>query len=457
VIVGAGPSGLAAACVLRDAGARVLVLDEQDAPGGQIHKAVERTHGASPDMLAALGPDYVAGHALARRFRDGGATYWPGATAWHLTDQRVLWVSTGQGSVPVRSRLVMLATGAMERPVPLPGWTLPGVFTAGALQSLIKSSGLVPSGRTVFVGSGPLLYLVAGQCIDLGAKPVAVVETAPRFPSLGALRHLPRALTGDGPRMLAKGLAMRRRLRRARVPIFAGAGDIAIEGRDAAEAVTFRHRGIGNMVRCDVVALHEGVIPNTQFARLIGCDLAWNARQRCFEPVVDGYGNSSIDGVMVIGDGASVEGAAAAECRGELAAWEALRHLGRISAGERDRRSEGARRGRARQRAIRPLLDALYPPPAAVLTPRDGTIVCRCEEITAGQVRAAVGQGVRMSDQLKGATRCGMGPCQGRLCGPVVAEIIAAETGLAVAEVGLFRVRVPLKPITMGELAAVGD
>lgn len=435
---------------------RVLVLDEQDAPGGQIYKAVERVKDGPPEMLAALGPDYAAGHALARRFRDSGATYWPGATAWHLTDQRLLWVSTGQGSVPVRSRLVMLATGAMERPVPLPGWTLPGVFTAGALQSLMKSSGLVPGGRTVFVGSGPLLYLVAGQCIELGAKPVALIETAPRLPSLGALRHLPRALTGDGPRMLAKGLAMRRRLRRAKVPIFAGASDIAIEGRDAAEAVTFRYRGIGKTFRCEVVALHEGVIPTTQFARLIGCDLAWNPRQRCFEPVVDEYGNSSIDGVMIVGDGASIEGAVAAECRGELAAWEALRQLGRVSAGERDRRSAGALRRRAAQRAIRPLLDALYPPPASILTPRDGTIVCRCEEITAGQIRHAVTQGVRGSDQLKGATRCGMGPCQGRLCGPVVAEIIAAETGLAVSEVGLFRVRVPLKPITMGELAAVG-
>jgi len=363
-VVGAGPAGRAAAAVLAGAGARVLAVDERGAPAASVG--------------------------------DDGALQWSGATAWHLTEDRTLWVSRRGASVAVRPRLVILATGAMERPFPLPGWTLPGVFGAAGLLSLMMSGGLVPDRPVVLIGGGDMLRTVSKACHDLGVMPVATL-------------HAP-----SGCRM---------------------------QGEDSVTSVSFLRGEIRETIECGIVGLHAGFIPSTQFARLIGCRLQWNAARRCFQPVIDAYGNSSVPQVMIAGDAASVEGEAAAASGGAIAGWDALRQLGRITPAERDERCAALRPERHTRSESAPGL------------PDDDVIVCRCEEITAGQIRAAARQGVRQADELKGLSRCGMGPCQGRTCGPVVAELIAAESGLPVADVGLFRVRVPLKPIAMREMA----
>lgn len=223
-----------------------------------------------------------------------------------------------------------------------------------------------------------------------------------------------------------------------------GFSDCRIAGTDSVSSVAFVRDGTRQTIACGIVAPHAGFIPNTQFARLIGCRLSWNATQRGFEPVVDAHGNSSVPNVMIAGDAVSVEDEAFAAERGAMAGWEGLRQLGRITLDERDR--YGAARRHDKVRA----------PERPLPAPDDVVIVCRCEEVTAGEIRAAVHGGARRSDELKGFTRCGMGPCQGRMCGPVVAEMIAAETGASIADVGLFRVRVPLKPIAMREMARCG-
>jgi NADPH-dependent 2,4-dienoyl-CoA reductase/sulfur reductase-like enzyme len=171
--------------------------------------------------------------------------------------------------------------------------------------------------------------------------------------------------------------------------------------------------------------------------------------------VADAWGRSSVPGVLVAGDAAGIGGARAAEHAGRLAALAALHRLGRLDAAARDRLAAPERQALASHRALRPFLDALYAPPAAILTPADAVAVCRCEEVTAGAIRAAVRQGCLGPNQAKAFLRAGMGPCQGRMCGPVVSEIIAAERGVSVAETGFLRIRPPIKPITLGELAGV--
>ena len=200
----------------------------------------------------------------------------------------------------------------------------------------------------------------------------------------------------------------------------------------------------------------QGVIPAQQMARSIGCAFTWNDRQRCFAPDVDAWGNSSMPGILIAGDGAGIFGAVAAEHAGHLAAFEALRRLGRIDAAERDILAAADLRARKAHLAVRDFLDRLYAPPQAILTPADDVLVCRCEEITAGALREVARQGCQGPNQAKSFLRTGMGPCQGRLCGPTVSAILAQAHNVGMDEIGYFRIRPPLKPITVGEIAGMG-
>jgi len=453
IVIGAGPGGMAGACVLAENGARVLVLDEQPAPGGQIYRAVENVAAQGADALARLGADYAAGADLVARFRVSGSTFQPGSTVWQVAPERAVWVSCGGRSACLEADVILLATGAMERPVPVPGWTLPGVMTAGAVQILLKSAALVPSVPFVLAGSGPLPLLVAQQCIAAGAAPAAFLDTGSWQDAVAAVRYLPGALGETARRTLAKGLALHAALRRGGMKMFRGVHDIRIEGDDRAEAISFRVGRRQHRMPVALVALHEGVIPAQQITRAIGCAHAWDVGQRCFRPQIDDWGNSSVEGVLVAGDAAGIGGAAAAASAGRVAAFEALRRLGRIDAARRDALAATDRRAMKAERAVRPLLDRMFTPRREILCPADDVVVCRCEEVTAGALRQAVAQGCQGPNQAKSFLRCGMGPCQGRLCGPVVAEVIATARGQAVDATGYFRIRPPMKPVTLGEIA----
>ncbi len=389
------------------------------------------------------------------RFRASGAAYAPGTAVWQVTPEREVWTTHAGRSKKLLASTVILATGAMERPVPVPGWTLPGVMTAGAVQILLKSAALVERDGLVLAGSGPLLYLLAGQLLAAGVRPAAVLDTAARADEWDAMRHLPAAFGAEARQYLRKGLALKAALRRARLPIYRRVTDIRIEGTDRAEAVTFRTRRGPGRVPAQLVALHEGVIPAQQVTRSLGCAHEWNAVQHCFRPVLDAWGNSSVPGILVAGDAGGIAGARAAGYAGRVAAWDALRQAGRITAGARDLAAAADLAALAAHRAVRPLLDRMYPPRAEILRPADDVVACRCEEVTAGQIRAVARRGCQGPNQAKAFLRAGMGPCQGRMCGPTVSELFAEMQDRTVASVGYYRIRPPLKPVTVGELAGL--
>ena len=298
-----------------------------------------------------------------------------------------------------------------------------------------------------FVGSGPLLWLIASQMVAAGTPPRAVVETVPRARYLSAARHLPSALRA-GP-YLAKGAAMLRAVKRAGVPVHRGARDVRIEGETSVEAVSFTSRGRPQRIETGHVALHQGVVPNQQITRLLGCEHRWDADQRCFVLVLDAHMESTVAGVFVTGDGSGIAGATSAALRGRLAAMRiAERATGKAPPERADVVKAIVRDGR-----VRPFLEALYAPSDDILQPADATVVCRCEEITAGQVREAVRLGASGPNQVKSFLRAGMGPCQGRMCGLAVTEIIAAERGVSPSVVDYYRIRPPLKPLPLSELA----
>jgi len=447
LVIGAGPAGLAAAATAARHGADVTLLDEQRRPGGQIYRDVDRS-GAR--RAAILGADYLHGARLTGDLRDAAVTHLDGAVVWAVEDGfRVSYTREGRGA-QIGATMVILATGALERPMPVPGWTLPGVMTAGAAQILLKQSGVLPR-RAVLAGCGPLLYLIAAQMVRAGTPPQALVETQTRRDLFGAARHLGGALRGW--RYLAKGAALLNEIRQARVPRYTGASEIAIDGEDKAEAVTFESGGKSHRIVCDTALLHHGVVPNTQAARSLGVTHYWDAAQHCFSPAVDGWGATDVDGVLIAGDGAGIGGAAVAEYSGRIAALEAAAALGRITPAERDRLAAPLRSARAREAAIRPFLDAAYPPFAGALSPADDTIICRCEEVTAGDIRGYARLGCLGPNQAKAFGRPGMGPCQGRYCGLSVTTLLAQANGQSPDETGYYRIRPPLKPVTLGELA----
>lgn len=451
VILGAGPAGMAAAAQAAGLGLSVMVLDEQPRPGGQIWRDVGRA-GASRGAL--LGADYTKGATHVQGLDHPSITHVAGASVWQVEPDGTVAFSRNGAAEVVQGRRLLLANGALERPMPLPGWTLPGVMTAGAAQILLKASGIVPE-RAVLVGAGPLIYLVAAQMVRAGLPPLALIETQTGRDALRAALHLPRTLMGAA--YLVKGLGLLRELRRAGVPRFTGATGIAIDGTDRATAVTFTAGGQARRIACDTLLLHHGVVPNTQASRSLNLPHCWDAPQRSFRPRTDHWGRSALPAVFLAGDGAGIAGAGAALLTGQIAALAIAQDLGAITEGDRDLAARPLRLRLGLERAARPFLDRAYPPFAQALAPADDTIICRCEEVTAGTIRRTADLGSLGPNQTKAFCRAGMGPCQGRYCGLTVTEILSACHARPPELTGAYRIRAPLKPVTLGELAALED
>ena len=443
LVIGAGPAGLCAATEAAKAGLSVWLMDEQPRPGGQIYRAIEA---ATPRRLDVLGADYAKGHALVDSFRKSGARYLAGALVWNIGSDRVVDFSVDGKSAQVQAAAIVSATGALERPMPIAGWTLPGVTTVGALQILLKASGVVQS-NTVLAGSGPLLWLVADQMVRAGAPPRAVVDTTPKGRTLAAARYLPRALRAH--HYIRKGLAMIGAVKRAGVPIYRHATNLTISGETTAQAISFTAKGKPQRIDAEAIALHQGVVPNQQVTRLVQAKHAWDAAQMCFRPVLDDAGQTSAENIYVAGDGGGIGGAQTAALQGRLVALGILQKRGFDTA----QRLARLRAALAKDQAIRPMLETLYAPAPEILAPADDVMVCRCEEVTAGRIRETVRMGAPGPNQIKSMLRAGMGPCQGRVCGLAVASIIAVAKGEAPSVTDYYRIRPPLKPIPLSELA----
>jgi NADPH-dependent 2,4-dienoyl-CoA reductase/sulfur reductase-like enzyme len=431
-VIGAGPAGMAAATAAAELGLSVTVFDENAAPGGQIYRAIESASRRT-DRLALLGDAYAAGQAIVRDFRASKAVYSPNTSVWLVQKDGQIGIARDGAASMLKARRILIAAGAQERPMPIPGWTLPGVMLAGGAQALLKSSGMVPAGPIVLAGSGPLLYQLGAQLVAAGATIAALLDTGTRY--FDALPHLPAALMAGG--YIGKGWSLIRAIRRAGVPIRRDVTGLRAIGADRLEAVAFTADGRTEQLAAAVLCLHQGVVANVHLTMAIPVKHVWDEGQRCWRPATDAWGNTDVDGIAVAGDCAGIGGADAARHAGRIAAFEAARALGRINAATRDARAAADMAAWQRHLRVRPFLDALYPPSPAFAVPAD------------------VRLGGTGPNQVKSFTRSGMGPCQGRMCGLTVSEIIADALGKPVPEIGSYRIRPPIKPLTVGELAAL--
>lgn len=449
IIIGAGPTGLAAAATAAACGVSSLVIDEQPQPGGQIYRNIET---ATPADCDFLGKDYRYGKKLSAVFRQSSTTYLPGATVWDVDPTPKVCYSKNGASTQVAGRKLLVADGAMERPVPIPGWELCGVMGAGAADVLLKSANLVPSSGVVLCGNGPLLLLVATHYVKLGIRIQAILETGSPSRYLSTLPAFAKAFKAPG--YLAMGAAMLIKLLMSGVPWFTGVTDIEAVGDERVTAVCFAHRRKKKEIPTNLLLLHNGVVPHTRLTRHLNCQHLWDGLQRCRYPQTDQWGHTTAEGVYAAGDTAGVAGAKIAELKGRITALEVAYQLNKLSKKERDLKAAPFFRNLAREKAARPFIDLLFAPSQQLIVPKnDDTLVCRCEEVTAGHIRQAVRQGFVEVNSVKTATRCGMGPCQGRMCGLVTAEVIADELGVDLHESGHYHIRPPLKPIFLEEFA----
>ena len=455
IVIGAGPAGMQAALTAAEHGLSVLILDEQPRPGGQIYRNVEA---ASAQDMEILGEDYRNGLPLAKAVRakadDGSIRYIPNAMTWQVTDGREVGYSVDGQAHLITAPRIILATGAMERPFPIEDWTLPGVMTAGAAQTLLKSSGLAVEGA-VFAGCGPLLALILYQYVKAGMPVAAFLDTTPVNGLGRALPHLPGALRRAD--MLWKGWRWLSEIKRAGVPVIKNVTDVKALGDEKVTGVSYRRDGGDwQTIEAEHLLLHQGVTPNVNLSMAAGLDHDWDGRQLCWRPRLDRWRAGSVPGISVAGDGAGIEGAAAARLAGAVAALGAAYGLGRFDGNERDRLAKPLFKALNRETAIRPFLDAWFEPASRFRVPASpSVIVCRCEELTAGAIGKAIEDGGTGPNQLKAFCRAGMGPCQGRFCGLTVQAMIAQRTGQAPDAVGYYRLRPPIKPLPLRELAAM--
>jgi NADPH-dependent 2,4-dienoyl-CoA reductase/sulfur reductase-like enzyme len=443
LVVGAGPAGMAAAIEAARAGLAVTVVDEGGGPGGQIYRGILDGDTAWRERLGA---DYAAGRPLAEAFMAARVERHFRTSAVMIERQPegfAVALSGGGQAQLVATRTIVIAAGALERPFPVEGWTLPGVMTAGAAQTLLKANALVPEGPLVLAGTGPLLLLLAAQLARLGVRPEALLDTTPASNWRAGLPHLPAFLAGPS---FAKGLGLLREARKA-TPIIRGVTALAAEGDGRLAAVSFTANGRERRMVARALLLHQGVAPQLNLAMASGVAYRWREERLAFEPHLSRTGESAIPGLFLAGDCAGVAGAEAARLSGARAARAIASRLGRTVA------PDGLEAQHRRALRGRRFIDALYRPAAGFRSPADDVVVCRCEEVTAGEIRRIARAGAQGPNQAKAMSRAGMGPCQGRLCGLTVAEIMADERGLSPGDIGHYRLRPPVKPMTLGEIA----
>ncbi|NTJ45330.1 FAD-dependent oxidoreductase [Agrobacterium larrymoorei] len=453
LIVGAGPAGLAAATEAAGRGLSVGVFDENPLVGGQIYRNVSGQSLIDRDIL---GPDYFGGSRLVAEALSSGATFYQGSTVWMIerpegTSCFAVGVQREGIAEIVAAERILIATGALERPFPIKGWTLPGVLTAGAAQTMLKASGAVPSGRVVLAGSGPLLYLLAAQFLRASAAPDAILDTTPRRNWLRALPHLPEFMLSGYAR---KGISLLAEVRRS-TQVITNVTHLEAVGPGRLDHVLYVSGGESRRLEADVLLLHQGVVPQVNLAMATECEHTWNEERLAFEPRLNKGFHSTVAGLYIAGDSVGISGAIAAEAAGRIVGLHVASDLGRLSAVELDRASKAPRSALKKALRGRRFIDALYRPGDRFRMPPDDVVVCRCEEVKAGDVRAAAIRGAQGPNQTKTFLRTGMGPCQGRLCGLTITEILACQSQKRPSEIGYFHIRNPVKPITLGTLAAL--
>lgn len=461
LIVGGGPAGMAAASTASNAGLSTVLIDERPALGGQVYK--QPGPGMRVTDARQMGTQYAAGRALIDEVEKSPATVLLRTSVVDLEPDGDTWTAMiqpdGSAVEPLRARRVIVAAGAHDRPVVFPGWTLPGVITAGGLQTLAKTQSFIPGERIVFAGSGPVALAFPAQLAGYGANIVAALEAGPA-PSVPDLAKIGIASPGNVG-LLMDAAKYQAALFRHRIPLKYRRMVVRAEGDRRVERVVYAKvdddwrviPGTEQTVAADVLCIGYGFSPSAELLRLIGCgfdddeDLGGSIVRR------DEWCRTDVPGVYAAGDGTGVEGSAVAADEGRLAALAAALDAGVLDEPAVTRTSNALQWRLSRRRALTRSTNRMYRVGSGVFgLAEPATTVCRCEQVAASAIQDAVETAPEIS-AVKALTRAGMGPCQGRMCGRHIASMIAAERGVPIGEVAPATPRMPVRPTPISAIA----
>lgn len=458
LIVGGGPAGLSAAATLAEAGVDVALVEERSKLGGQFYKQPGPSRRVD---LSQLDGQYKAGRILINRVVEAGVRVVQGVSVWGAFGPDFL-IGEGQGASWVfRPSRLILATGAIEQAVPMPGWTLPGVMTTGAAQTLLRSSQVAPGQRVLLSGNGPLNLQVAAELTHAGVEVVALVEQAD-LRWWTTMVSISRLVT-VAPGLVGKGMAYRAALARARVPVVDRSSLVEIRGSEKVDAaVVARIDQSGHPVpgtereySVDAICVGYGFIPSNEIPRALGCDHHLDSHSGSLVTSCTNTGRTSVDSVWVVGDAGQIRGAHNATSNGALAGWEILAELGAISAAKAKALGRPAKRKMRRHSKFQTRLLGVYnAPPLTTQLANDATVVCRCESVPLRDLLMAFSSGATSAGAAKRVTRAGMGPCQGRYCTPSIVALAAQASGVPPTEFSGFAPQPPVRPLEIGRVVS---
>ncbi|SCW50529.1 Glycine/D-amino acid oxidase [Rhizobium mongolense subsp. loessense] len=444
LVIGAGPGGLATAEAAANAGASVTLIDERGAAGGQYFKQPSTSKAA---MRLASDEQARSGADLIRRAQNAGVSSIGGTLVWgaeNTGNGTTIACHGPQGAFYCKPRMVVIATGAYECPPAIPGWTKPGVMTTGAAQTLLRSYGTVPGGRIVIAGNGPLNIQVANEIRKAGGTVTALVEAAqaPWGQPQAALHllALDKGLALHGAKQVAA-------LRAAGIPILWESRVASIEGTAGVETVVVTGREGKTRIQADAILIGGNFVSANELSRLLGC--GHEVIGESLAVIQKDDGETTIPHIHVIGEAAQFGGAHIAMLQGRLAGLAVARKLGFETAAVPD-----SGRRLARHRAFQSALWTVFRParPDGGDAPPDHTIICRCEGLTYGTLKALGEHGSKDIATLKRLSRSGMGRCQSRYCGHATASI-AGEARTSGETRGFLAPQMPLRPVPLAALA----
>ena len=453
VVLGAGPAGVAAANVASKEGAEVVIIDENSSAGGQIYRAPPNEFQPQNSFKS---DEFREGEKQRNILENSNLTALFKHRVWSVSSDLVVSTVGPNGLSSWHARSLIIANGALERIIPFPGWTIPGVIGLAASTILLKSQYVLPGQSTVVAGCGPLLIAVANGIIKSGGKVSAIIDLNSKSDWIKAF---PRLLSR--PDQLFKGMSWFANIMKAGIKLYGGHAVTNTKQVDNVLRISIAPiNSAGSIldsknlkiVEGDCLAIGHGMFPSTEITRLLKAKHIYDPLKGGWVPLIDDDFRSSIPGVYIAGDATGISGAFSAVQKGRIAGMAAVRDLNVMSSQKYKakikseliilKKNENFGKAAVRLMKFRPEL---------IQTITSETFVCRCEDVFRSEIDEAIESGARDLNQLKAWTRCGMGPCQGRTCSEAIEAILASKVGSRELA-GQWTGRTPLRPVPIEQI-----